>query len=291
MPGIFEMSLEYYTRNLDQLQSGTQCGTPRNAVIDVLFSDTQTVGNGGTGESVFTVIPDSGYTVQDDRLIDATILLLFRDGLNWFETTDDFTFLTKQFQFDASTGTITFPGDPFPELQPNEAVTIDYIAAGGAIVVTEPVTLAQAKAWLRVTHDDEDDLISALITASRQQCEGFCSKSFVERTVTAIVRNDLGNIKLPYGPVGNVTYVYDVDGNAITGTDYSLTGVSDKRLGYPMASYVKIIYTAGYAVLPKQLQTGVLTQLSWLFVHRGDEELENMSPAARAILSPYRSII
>jgi len=287
MPPIFEMSLEYYTRNLDQLQSGTQCGTPRNAVIDVLFSDTQTVGSGGEGESVFTVIPGSGYSFQDDRSIDAEILLLFRDGLNWFETTDDFTFLTKQFQFDAGTGTVTFTGNPFPELQPNEAVTVLYIASGGAVQVTEPITLAQAKAWLRVTHDDEDNIISALITSARQRCEGLINKSFVERTVTAIVKNDLGNIKLPYGPVGNVTGVFDIDGNELTGGNYSLTGVADKRLGYPMTGYVKVVYTAGYAVLPQQFKTALLCQLSWLYVHRGDEDISLIAPDAKAILSPF----
>jgi len=291
MPPIFEMSLEYYTRNLDQLQTGTQCGTPRNAVIDVLFSDTQTVGSGGEGESVFTVIPGSGYSFQDDRLIDAEILLLFRDGLNWFETDEDFTFLTKEFQLDASTGTVTFPGDPFPELQPNEAVTVLYIASGGAVQVTEPVTLAQAKAWLRVTHDDEDDIISALITAARQRCEGLINKSFVERTVTAIVRNDLGNIKLPYGPVNTVSSVSDSEGGEYGSGDYNITGISDKRLGYPMASYVKVVYTAGYVALPEQFKTAIKMQLSWMYTHRGDDEGTVIAPDAKAILNPYRSVV
>lgn len=289
MPPYFEMSLEYYIRNLDQLQTGTQCGTPyNNPCVDKLFSDEQPVGSGGTGESVFTVIPGSGYSFQDDRLIDAEILLLFRDGLSWFETEEDFTYLIKEFQFDSAAGTVTFPGDPFPELQPQEAVTVLYIASGGTIVVTEPVTLAQAKEWLRVTHDDEDDLITALITAARQICEGYISKSFVERTVTAIVRNDLGNVKLPYGPVGNVTHVYDSEGNELTGSSYAITGVSDKRLGYPMSSYVKVIYTAGYSVLPQQFKAALKEQLAWLYVNRGDE---NVAPFTKVILSPYRSII
>lgn len=285
---ILKMSFEYYRQNLDQLSTNGMHDTPRNCVIDKLFSDEQPVGSGGDGESVFTVIPGSGYTVQDDRLIDGEILLLFRDGLSWFETEEDFTYLIKEFQFNSTTGAVTFPGDPFPELQPNEAVTILYIASGGASVVTEPVTLAQAKAWLRVTHDDEDDLITALITTARQICEGHISKSFVERTVTAIVRNDLGNIKLPYGPVGNVTYVYDSEGNAYASGSYSVTGVSDKRLAYPIASYVKVVYTAGYAVLPQQFKTALKEQLAWLYVNRGDE---NVAPFTKVILSPYRSIV
>lgn len=293
MPPIFKMSLEYYIRNLDYLGSqNTQRETPRNAIIDVLFSDTQTVSTPNGGESVITLTAEGGeYSLQDDRLIDAEIILLFRDGLNYYETEEDFTGADKEFQFDSAAGEITFPPDPFPALNANEKVTISFIAAGAAILVTEPVTLAQAKAWLRVTHDDEDDIISALITTARQICEGHISKSFVERTVTAIVRNDLGNIKLPYGPVGNITGVFDSAGNEYASTDYNISGVSDKRLGYPMSSYVKVIYTAGYAVLPQQFKTALKMQLAWCYTHRGDDEGSVIAPDAKAILNPYRSIV
>jgi uncharacterized phiE125 gp8 family phage protein len=284
------MSLEYYTRNLDYYGNQNRSDTPRNAVIDVLFSDTQTVSTPNGGESVLTLNAEGGeYSLQDDRLIDADIILLFRDGLNYYETEVAFTGLDKEFQFDSVTGTITYPPAPFPDLQPNEKTTVSYVAAGSAIVITEPITLAQAKAWLRVTHTDEDAIITALITAARQICEGYISKSFVERTVTAIVRNDLGNVKLPYGPVGNITYVYDVDGTEITGTEYTLTGVSDKRLGYPMSSYVKVIYTAGYSVLPQQFKTALKMQLSWMYTHRGDDDGSVIAPDSKAILNPYKS--
>lgn len=288
MPPNFKMSLDYYTRNLDYLGSDyNHIGTPRNAVLDVLFSDQQSSSVAGGGESVLTLSAAGGeFTLQDDRLIDATIILLFRDGLNWYETGDPFSFTTKEFQFDAATGTITFPGDPFPALEPNEKVTVSYIASGAVVVITEPVTLAQAKAWLKVTHDDEDDIITALITAARQICEGYTGLSFVERTVTAVVKNELDNIKLPYGPIGNITGASDVLGNDFTG--YTITGVAQKRLCY-RCSYAKLIYTAGYAVLPQQFKTALKMQLSWMYVHRGDEDLSLIAPDAKAILSPHRS--
>lgn len=280
------MSSEYYTRNLDYLSDTTLRDTPHNAPIDILFSDTQTVSAPGGGESVLTLSATGGeYTMQDDRLIGADIILLFRDGLNWYETEDPFTGMDKEFQFDAAAGKIIFPPAPFPSLNQNEKVTLSYIAEGAVVIVTEPVTLAQGKAWLRVTHTDEDLLITALITAARQRCESLVNKSFVERTVTAIVRNDLGNIKLPYGPVGNVTLIYDADGNAIA--DYKLSGVSDKRLSYPMWGYIKVVYTAGYAGLPQQFKTALMMQLSWMYSHRGDEDMSLIAPDAKAILSPF----
>jgi hypothetical protein len=279
-----------YRKNSDYYQNAYIQATPRNAVIDVLFSDQMPVSTPGGGESVLTLSAAGGeYSLIDNRLLGADIVLLFRDGLNYYETQSSFTGNDKEFQFDAVTGTIIFPPAPFPSLQPNEKVTMTFIAGGSEVLVTEPVMLTQAKAWLKVTFTDEDDLITALITAARQVCESYTAKSFVERTVTAVLRNDLGNVKLPYGPVGNVTGAADVDGNSIT--DFVVTGVFDKRLCSPISSYVQISYTAGYSVLPQQFQTALQMQLSWMYLHRGDEELTNIAPDAKAILSPFRAVV
>lgn len=81
---------------------------------------------------------------------------------------------------------------------------------------TEPVTLAEAKQWCKIELDitEENTLLTQLITAARKQLEGYLCISLVDKTVTAVFRNELGNIELPYGPVKSITSVTDVDGNA-----------------------------------------------------------------------------
>jgi uncharacterized phiE125 gp8 family phage protein len=259
-----------------------------NAVLGVEFSDVQESQQGLTGNSslLYDAMGDE-YFFQDDRLIGASIDLLFRDGQNYYQTNTDFTGVDKEFQFDDETGTVTFPPS-FPPLNTHEKVNLTYISADGSAVITEPVTLQQAKDWLRVTHDDEDSIILSLIIAARQYCEGLVGLSFVQRTVTAYLKNELGNIRLPYGPVWNITNVYDVEGNVIDTENYRFLGNTTKQLQCPQCSFVKVVYTAGYLVLPPQFVIALKTQIAWMYTHRGDDTETSIAPETKAILKPYR---
>lgn len=267
-----------------------------NAVLETKFSDTQGTSTDVGSASVFTYLAVGGeFGFQDDRLIDATVLLVFRDGINYYETTEDFNFIDKEYQLDTDYGTITFPGDPWPPLQTNEAVTVLYIASGAVIVVMEPVTLAEAKNWIKVETDDDDAIITMLITAARQYCEGYIGQSFVERTVTAIVVNELvlngRGIRLPYGPMGAMVSITDINGFVLDITSYKIIGESFFQISSPVSSWLECIYTAGYAVLPKQFKTAILEEIAWLYQHRGDEVLNitPLNPIVQMILKPYRS--
>lgn len=56
----------------------------------------------------------------------------------------------------------------------------------GLVLVTppavEPVSLPEAKAHLRVDTTDDDNLITALITAAREYCEGFQNRAYITQT-------------------------------------------------------------------------------------------------------------
>lgn len=290
------MSENYYQRNLDQLYPFSK--TPaRNVVLDVQLSDQTS--SGGSGGSVYSNILLRGtgteYELQDDRLIDAEIAFLFRDGLKWYLTEDDFTMVDKEFKFypagdedlDIDPGTIVFPPDPFPPLQNNETVDITFVSGGGDVEVTEPVTLAEAREWAKVEVTDDDYLITALISAARGDCEKYVGISFVQRTVIAILNNSLGNIKLPYGPINNITSVKDFDGTDFS--DYTVKGVMHKRLCYPITNYVEVTYTAGYFTLPQEFITAIKERFLEMFQLRGDAPPFDKS-MAKVLLHQYRSI-
>lgn len=84
----------------------------------------------------------------------------------------------------------------------------------------EPVSLAEAKAHLRLTGTDDDDFVSALIVAARLQVETAIRRVLVDQT-WRIYRDDWprdGLVELPVGPIRSVAevIVYDADGTPVT---------------------------------------------------------------------------
>lgn len=82
----------------------------------------------------------------------------------------------------------------------------------------EPLSRAQAKAHLRVEHDDDDDLIDALITMAREWVENHCRRSLVQRTLELRMDAWCPVILLPRGPVQSITHVKYVDATGTLAT-------------------------------------------------------------------------
>lgn len=83
--------------------------------------------------------------------------------------------------------------------------------------VIEPVTLAEAKAHLRLTGTDDDDYVAAMITAARIQVETATRRVLIEQT-WRIFRDDWpadGTIDIAVAPVVSVAAVtvYDAEGD------------------------------------------------------------------------------
>lgn len=53
----------------------------------------------------------------------------------------------------------------------------------------EPITLTEAKSHLRVTHNEEDNLIESLIQVAREKCEAYSNRSYVQRTLKQTFHN------------------------------------------------------------------------------------------------------
>lgn len=79
----------------------------------------------------------------------------------------------------------------------------------------EPVTVAQAKSHLNVTHSDDDSLITALVAAAREACEVETGRCFVwstwELKLDAFPYRGHQEIRLPRPPLVRVNSIHYVD--------------------------------------------------------------------------------
>lgn len=170
---------------------------------------------------------------------------------------------------------------------------------------SEPVTLTEAKAHLRVDHSDDDTLIGALIAAAREYVEQFLGRVLVDQTWELVFDEFPDNeIQIPKPPLIEVVSVkYDDtagDEQTIDPGDYSVDNVSEPGWVLPQSSgswpstfdginAVRIRFRAGYVdssspsgEVPGDIKAGLLLLLGSLYEHR-----ETQVIGQTAVLLPW----
>lgn len=166
----------------------------------------------------------------------------------------------------------------------------------------EPVSLAEAKAYLRVEHGDEDALIAGLIAAARGLCEAFTGLALIERRVvetvlasgdwrrltatpvTAVIGVEGLPAEEPGFPLATDAYAVDIDAN----------GDGWVRVTRPgSAGRARVTYRAGLATdwngVAEPLRQGMLRLVAHLYAHRDGDG--GAPPAAvTALWRPWRRV-
>lgn len=158
--------------------------------------------------------------------------------------------------------------------------------------VIEPVSLVEAKTFLRIDTGDEDSLIDYLITAARHAAEKYTSRSFITQTWKLYVERVVGTIYLPYSPVQEIESV-TVGGVEIPPSKYSLVGDDAFSVIQPLIAVtpesVLIRYITGYGSdpedVPADIRQAILITVAHLYENR---EIGGIPPGAIELLRPYR---
>lgn len=153
----------------------------------------------------------------------------------------------------------------------------------------EPLTLADAKAHLRVDIVDDDALITSLITAARQWCEAFQGRAYVTQTWQLWLDSwpEGDEILIPRPPLQSVTSIkyYGADGAeyVMPATDYLVDTKSEPGrivLGYGRtwpsvtlrpASTIVVEFVAGYgaaSAVPEKVKQALLLLVGHWYAHR-----------------------
>ena len=175
------------------------------------------------------------------------------------------------------------------------------LLAGPAV---EPVTLAEAKAHMRIDAADEDDLIGALLAAARVAAETEIRRVMIEQSWRAFVEAwPASGIALPVQPALSVDAVraIDTDGAAtvLDPGDYAFD-VADGTVALENAvagtDHYEIDFKAGYGAagddVPQPLRQAILMLATHWHEHRSavdDSNDATRTPLAyRELIAPYR---
>jgi uncharacterized phiE125 gp8 family phage protein len=167
------------------------------------------------------------------------------------------------------------------------------------------VTLAEAKAWLRVTRTHEDSLIDALLTSSIEWANGVCKRVFQSQAYQ-FYTDSFDNIELPNAPIATITSISylaygETTYTVIADTKYRLNNSTieptvewiDSTYDLPTLAErhdaIKVIYSGGYTdvTLPSIVKTAILLKLNSLYDVRAEENKRWLT-SAEYLLMPYR---
>ena len=157
-----------------------------------------------------------------------------------------------------------------------------YLLAGPA---EEPVSLGQAKAFLKVDDEAEDGLITTLIGAARLHVEGVTGRALLAQSWRSVLDDWPANgwVKLPVGPLISVTAItaYDGDGEAhALGLGQFLSEpdrliVPHSVAGMPVLQErqgIEVDFVAGFGSepedVPADIRQALLALVSYWFEHR-----------------------
>ena len=187
-----------------------------------------------------------------------------------------------------------------------------YLLAGPA---TEPVTLAEAKAFLRVDGSDEDSFIETLITAARLHAESVTGRATISQSWRVVLDAwpQGWRIDLPLAPLKSLTAIraYDADGEATvlpladfqpqSGPAPACVFLPSGVIDMPVLrdhNGIELDYVAGYGdtpeTVPEDLRHAILTLVGYWFEHRDAVIVAGSGAVVPAgfdqLVAPYRAV-
>lgn len=165
--------------------------------------------------------------------------------------------------------------------------------------VTYPVSLSMVKSFLRVENNQDDDLISNLVSIATEYAEWYMEKSLMrQKWQISCIGYIPRKIQLIFGPligVESVKTVFRNNDETVVNQDLyyvDMIGSYIEFYSYFNVRRLDVIYEAGHLdanLIPAQIKHGIAYHVAIAYKNR---EAENSSSLAivREIYSPFREV-
>jgi uncharacterized phiE125 gp8 family phage protein len=169
----------------------------------------------------------------------------------------------------------------------------------------EPVTLADAKAYLKIDTSDDDALVTALITAARARAEWHTGRALMTQSWILWLDRwpDDGIVAIPLPPLRAVSavtlYARDDTATLFDPARYAVD-LAGGRIALRQNAFlppllrvidaIAVSFSAGYGDapdVPQAHKTAILELVAFLYEHRGEAPAD-LPQDVQAMLAPYR---
>lgn len=174
-----------------------------------------------------------------------------------------------------------------------------YALARTVAPATEPLTLTEAKLFLRVDGSTEDSVITDMIVVARMAAEQFLRRALITQTWKLSFDEYMGTeVLLPVTPVIGITSitVFDRAGvsQLIDSDVYYLSVTKDilKLDTVLFAHRTEVLFTAGYGAasdVPAPIKQGILQHIAAMYDVRGIDGTA-MPETTQRLYLPFREV-
>lgn len=178
----------------------------------------------------------------------------------------------------------------------------------------EPVTTAEAKAYLNLSHSLDDTMIDSFITAARKKCETHCGRAFVNTTYALYLDCFPNIIQLTPAQVNSVSSIVYLDEAGDSQTLSSALYTTDLKSRparitpaygqvwpstYPQMNAVTVTYVCGFgasaANVPEAIKTAIKMLMGHVYTMRGlvaaGVSVTPIPWTVDAMLDPYKACV
>jgi uncharacterized phiE125 gp8 family phage protein len=175
----------------------------------------------------------------------------------------------------------------------------------------EPISLAEAKSHLRISHTDDDTYVMRIIAAARRQIEARLDVGLIQQSWSYFINRwpECRAIALPLSPVIAVTDVMTYSDEDVGATLDPAHYYVDRRAKPPVLALrndrsvpvagrryagIEVKMTVGYgtsaASVPEDIRQALLLSISAWYADRGENQSGFLPLMARELIAPYRHV-